>query len=145
MNDLIFCRCSLFIVQGEAGTESHCLVSDLFDVNVSSTVEEMNKKTEIRIPWGKKQINFFFHVKKCTCIFSIQIFVFTNFFSGSGIVGHVAASGKPVNITDCYADERFNPVSHQFSSQNIQKYVKMCKFFGGKSTTMFYFNSNKKD
>ena len=67
------------------------------------------------------------------------------FFSGSGIVGHVAASGKPVNITDCYADERFNPVSHQFSSQNIQKYVKMCKFFGGKSTTMFYFNSNKKD
>ena len=80
MNDLIFCRCSLFIVQGEAGTESHCLVSDLFDVNVSSTVEEMNKKTEIRIPWGKKQINFFFHVKKCTCIFSIQIFVFTNFF-----------------------------------------------------------------
>ena len=80
----IYCRCSLFIVQGEVGTESHCLVSDLFDVNISSTVEEMNNKTEIRIPWG------------------------------SGIVGHVAASGKPVNITDCYADERFNPVSHQF-------------------------------
>jgi dual 3',5'-cyclic-AMP and -GMP phosphodiesterase 11 len=80
-----FCnsRCSLFIVQGEVGTDSHCLVSDLFDVNVNSTVEEMNKKTEIRIPWG------------------------------SGIVGYVASSGKSVNITDCYADERFNPVSLQ--------------------------------
>ena len=62
----------------------HFTVSDLFDVNINSTVEEMSKKTEIRIPWG------------------------------SGIVGHVAASGRPVNITDCYADERFNPVSHQF-------------------------------
>ena len=81
-----FDRCSLFIVQGEVGTDSHCLVSDLFDVNINSTVEEMSKKTEIRIPWG------------------------------SGIVGHVAASGKPVNISDCYEDERFNPVSHQLAS-----------------------------
>ena len=72
-------RCSLFIVQGES--DSKCLVSDLFDVNVSSTVEDMSAKTEIRIPWG------------------------------SGIVGHVAASAKKVNIPDCYADERFNPVS----------------------------------
>jgi len=72
-------RCSLFIVQGEVGSESHCLVSDLFDVNVDSTVAEMSKKTEIRIPWG------------------------------SGIVGMVAASGKSVNISDCYAEEKFNP------------------------------------
>ena len=78
MNDLIFCRCSLFIVQGEAGTESHCLVSDLFDVNVSSTVEEMNKKTEIRIPWGKKQINFFFDVKN-VCI-KVYKFLFSLIF-----------------------------------------------------------------
>ena len=77
-------RCSLFIVQGEVGTYSHCLVSDLLDVNINSTVEEMSKKTEIRIPWG------------------------------SGIVGHVASSAKSVNISDCYASEKFNPVSHQF-------------------------------
>lgn len=70
-------RCSLFLVQGEVGTDSHSLVSDLFDVNINSTVDEMSK-TEIRIPWG------------------------------SGIVGHVASSGKPLNIPDCYADERFN-------------------------------------
>ena len=82
---LSFYRCSLFIVQGEVGSESHCLVSDLFDVNVDSTVAEMSKKTEIRIPWG------------------------------SGIVGMVAASGKSVNISDCYAEEKFNPVSHQFN------------------------------
>ena len=86
----IFFRCSLFIVQGEAGTDSHCLVSDLFDANINSTVEEMNNKTEIRIPWG------------------------------SGFVGHVAASGVPVNITDCYADERFNPVS---SSELLKRVV----------------------
>ena len=80
----VFYRCSLFIVQGEVGSESHCLVSDLFDVNINSTVAEMSRKTEIRIPWG------------------------------SGIVGHVAASGKSVNISDCYAEEAFNRVSNQF-------------------------------
>ena len=56
----------------------------MFDVNINSTVEEMSKKAEIRIPWG------------------------------SGIVGHVAASGKSVNISDCYTEENFNPVSYQF-------------------------------
>ena len=38
----------------------------------------MNQKAEIRIPWGQ------------------------------GIVGHVAESGQPVTIADCYADSRFN-------------------------------------
>ena len=38
----------------------------------------MSQKTEIKIPWG------------------------------NGIVGHVAQSGKPVNIEDCYKDARFN-------------------------------------
>ena len=65
-------------MQGDPGTDSHCLISDLFDVCSNSTVEEMNQKTEIRIPWD------------------------------SGIVGHVAKSGTPVNIPDCYADDRFN-------------------------------------
>jgi hypothetical protein len=36
-------RCSLFLVQGEVGTDSHCLVSNLFDVSSSSTVEEMTR------------------------------------------------------------------------------------------------------
>ena len=71
-------RCSLFLVRGEPGSEARCLVSNLFDVSSKSTVEEMSQKTEIRIPWG------------------------------SGIVGHVAQSGKPVNIEDCYKDSRFN-------------------------------------
>ena len=43
-----------------------------------STVEEMNQKSEIRIPWGQ------------------------------GIVGYVGKSGTPLNIEDCYADARFN-------------------------------------
>ena len=73
-------RCSLFLVQGEVGTDTHCLISNLFDVSSSSTVEEMNRKSEIRISWG------------------------------SGIVGHVAATGVAVNITDCYEDKRFNQV-----------------------------------
>lgn len=65
-------RCSLFLVQGERGSESRCLVSKLFDVCSQSTLEEMEKKDEIRIPWG------------------------------SGIVGFVAKSGEPVNIPDAY-------------------------------------------
>ncbi len=75
---LLASRCSLFLVQGDPGTDSHCLISDLFDVSSNSTVEEINQKTEIRIPWD------------------------------SGIVGHVAKSGVPVNIPDCYQDDRFN-------------------------------------
>ncbi len=60
-------------------------MSDLFDVNINSTVEDMTNKKEIRIPWG------------------------------SGIVGHVAATARPVNIRDCYADDRFNRVSMAIS------------------------------
>ncbi|XP_057371613.1 dual 3',5'-cyclic-AMP and -GMP phosphodiesterase 11-like isoform X4 [Daphnia carinata] len=71
-------RCSLFLVQGERGSDSRCLVSKLFDVCSQSTLKEMEKKEEIRIPWG------------------------------SGIVGYVAQSGEPVNIPDAYKDERFN-------------------------------------
>lgn len=48
------------------------LVSKLFDVCSKSTLREMEKKDEIRIPWG------------------------------TGIVGFVAESGEPVNIPDAY-------------------------------------------
>ncbi|XP_030759716.1 dual 3',5'-cyclic-AMP and -GMP phosphodiesterase 11 isoform X1 [Sitophilus oryzae] len=87
-------RGSLFLVQGErergggcsphhqngtSGTpRSRCLVSKLFDVCSRSTLMEMEKKDEIRIPWG------------------------------TGIVGYVAESGEPVNIPDAYQDDRFN-------------------------------------
>ncbi|XP_046405591.1 dual 3',5'-cyclic-AMP and -GMP phosphodiesterase 11 isoform X2 [Ischnura elegans] len=73
-------RGSLFLVQGSAGgeTESRVLVSKLFDVCSRSTLQEMEKREEIRIPWG------------------------------TGIVGFVAESGEPVNIPDAYKDDRFN-------------------------------------
>ncbi|XP_018570600.1 dual 3',5'-cyclic-AMP and -GMP phosphodiesterase 11 isoform X2 [Anoplophora glabripennis] len=82
-------RGSLFLVQGERGggctplppgqaPRGRCLVSKLFDVCSKSTLMEMEKKDEIRIPWG------------------------------TGIVGYVAESGEPVNIPDAYQDERFN-------------------------------------
>lgn len=76
-------RGSLFLVQGERGggctplppgqaPRGRCLVSKLFDVCSKSTLMEMEKKDEIRIPWG------------------------------TGIVGYVAESGEPVNIPDAY-------------------------------------------
>ncbi|XP_076275269.1 phosphodiesterase 11 isoform X2 [Rhynchophorus ferrugineus] len=84
-------RGSLFLVQGERGNgcsphqengsitpRGRCLVSKLFDVCSRSTLMEMEKKDEIRIPWG------------------------------TGIVGYVAESGEPVNIPDAYQDDRFN-------------------------------------
>ncbi|KAI4457308.1 cyclic nucleotide phosphodiesterase [Holotrichia oblita] len=82
-------RGSLFLVQGEKGggctplppgqaPRGRCLVSKLFDVCSRSTLMEMEKKEEIRIPWG------------------------------TGIVGYVAESGEPVNIPDAYQDKRFN-------------------------------------
>lgn len=49
-----------------------CLISQLFDVSCQSTIEQMEQKEEIMIPWGK------------------------------GIVGYVAQSGESVNIPDCY-------------------------------------------
>lgn len=54
------------------GCQSKCLVSKLFDVCSMSTLQEMEKKKEIHIPWG------------------------------TGIVGYVAESGEPVNIPDAY-------------------------------------------
>lgn len=72
-------RCSLFLVQGDKEPGSaRCLVSTLFDVNPDSTVEEMQEKEEIKIPWG------------------------------CGIVGYTADSGTMVNIPDAYKDSRFN-------------------------------------
>lgn len=47
-------------------------MSKLFDVCSRSTLLEMEKKDEIKIPWG------------------------------TGIVGYVAESGEPVNIPDAY-------------------------------------------
>uniref|UniRef100_A0A336LQJ2 Phosphodiesterase n=1 Tax=Culicoides sonorensis TaxID=179676 RepID=A0A336LQJ2_CULSO len=75
-------RGSLFLVQ-KMNTSSidnpvKCLVSKLFDVCPRSTVEEMETMDEVRVEWG------------------------------SGIAGHVAESGEPVNIPDAYQDERFN-------------------------------------
>ncbi|XP_067136235.1 LOW QUALITY PROTEIN: dual 3',5'-cyclic-AMP and -GMP phosphodiesterase 11-like [Centruroides vittatus] len=71
-------RCSLFLVGGEKGSPNRYLVSQLFDVSSDSTLQQMNEKEEIRLPWGK------------------------------GIVGYVAEKGESVNITDCYQDSRFN-------------------------------------
>ncbi|KAG8239558.1 hypothetical protein J437_LFUL018909 [Ladona fulva] len=69
-------RGSLFLVQGNsggcAGVEGRYLVSKLFDVCSKSTLQEMEKREEIRIAWG------------------------------TGIVGFVAESGEPVNIPDAY-------------------------------------------
>jgi len=67
-------RSSLFLVQGNncASPANRCLVSKLFDVCSRSTLEEMEKKDEIKIQWGH------------------------------GIVGFVAQSGDPVNIPDAY-------------------------------------------
>lgn len=82
-------RGSLFLVQGERDDGCHVnisscfsscsqtprgrfLVSKLFDVCSKSTLTEMEKKEEIRIPWG------------------------------TGIVGYVAESGEAVNIPDAY-------------------------------------------
>lgn len=49
-----------------------CLVSKLFDVCPRSTVEQMETMDEVRVEWG------------------------------TGIAGHVAESGEPVNIPDAY-------------------------------------------
>jgi dual 3',5'-cyclic-AMP and -GMP phosphodiesterase 11 len=67
-------RGSLFLVQGTNCSQpsNRCLVSKLFDVCSKSTLEEMEKKDEIKIQWGH------------------------------GIVGYVAQSGEPVNIPDAY-------------------------------------------
>ncbi|XP_058450116.1 dual 3',5'-cyclic-AMP and -GMP phosphodiesterase 11-like isoform X3 [Malaya genurostris] len=75
-------RGSLFLVQGKSTCGSDntkkCLVSKLFDVCSSSTLQEMEQQDEVKVAWGM------------------------------GIAGHVAESGEPVNIPDAYQDERFN-------------------------------------
>lgn len=55
-----------------------CLVSKLFDVCPRSTVEEMEQQEEVRVAWG------------------------------TGIAGHVAESGEPVNIPDAYQVSKYD-------------------------------------
>ncbi|CAG0919146.1 unnamed protein product [Notodromas monacha] len=71
-------RASLFLVQGDKDSRERCLVTKLFDVCSSSTVEEIKTRQEIQIPWGM------------------------------GIVGFVAETGRSVNVPDAYQDPRFN-------------------------------------
>lgn len=71
-------RCSLFIVKGGREDPDRHLVSKLFDVSADSTMEQMQEADEVTVPWG------------------------------TGIVGHVAATGTEVHISDCYNDQRFS-------------------------------------
>ncbi|XP_058124704.1 dual 3',5'-cyclic-AMP and -GMP phosphodiesterase 11-like [Anopheles coustani] len=75
-------RGSLFLVQGKStcggDNTKKCLVSKLFDVCSNSTLAEMEQQDEVKVAWG------------------------------TGIAGHVAESGEPVNIPDAYQDDRFN-------------------------------------
>lgn len=66
-------RCSLFLVQKEKNSDQRYLVSKLFDVTSQASLQDCVRNTEvIRIPFG------------------------------NGIVGHVAKSGKLLNIPDAY-------------------------------------------
>ncbi|RWS26377.1 dual 3':5'-cyclic-AMP and -GMP phosphodiesterase 11-like protein, partial [Leptotrombidium deliense] len=76
-------RCSLFLVRGEKGDPSRHFVSTLFDVSSNSTLEQVEKNEQVKIPWG------------------------------TGIVGYVAQSGESVNIPDCYQDSRFFDIVDQ--------------------------------
>ena len=71
-------RCSLFLVRGGKDDPDRHFVSNLFDVSADSTIEQMETREEIKVPWG------------------------------TGIVGFVGASGSSVHISDCYADDRFS-------------------------------------
>ena len=64
-------RCSLFIVNG-AKDGPRFLVSQVFDVNADSRVEDLDDLEEIRVPWG------------------------------TGIIGFTAETGETVNIPDAY-------------------------------------------
>ncbi|XP_071169821.1 cGMP-specific 3',5'-cyclic phosphodiesterase-like isoform X3 [Mytilus galloprovincialis] len=71
-------RSSLFLVRGSK--ENRHLVSKLFDVTETSTLQESlhTEETEIKVPFGR------------------------------GIAGYVAQAKDTVNITDAYEDPRFN-------------------------------------
>ena len=65
-------RCSLFLVRGDKDS-GRLLVSTLFDVTSQSSLQDcLDKTDEIHVGWG------------------------------SGIVGHVAETGDPLNIPDAY-------------------------------------------
>lgn len=76
-----------------------CLVSKLFDVCPRSTMEEMESQNEVRVAWG------------------------------TGIAGHVAESGEPVNIPDAYeVSELFLFILIEFSWLNYEKLIQLNEF-----------------
>ncbi|KAG8175267.1 hypothetical protein JTE90_017816 [Oedothorax gibbosus] len=74
-------RCSLFLVRGDKGHRR--LVSHVFDVSCSSTLDQQQGREEVSVPWG------------------------------TGVVGFVAESRRPLNIPDCYKDCRFSSAVDQ--------------------------------
>lgn len=73
--------CSRFLSVPLSRLRLHrCLVSKLFDVCPRSTFEEIVQQDEVRVAWG------------------------------TGIAGHVAESGEPVNIPDAYQVSLFDTI-----------------------------------
>lgn len=85
-----------------------CLVSKLFDVCPRSTVEEMEQQDEVQIAWG------------------------------TGIAGHVAESGEPINIPDAY--QVYIYMSHCVLHCLLYLYANKATFIKNKQT---YFKKKK--
>lgn len=85
-------RCSLFLVVDDDKAESKkCLVSVVFDAQSASsmldTTNEINKSFDSDDDNSYEQIKIPY---------------------GQGIAGHVALTGRSLNISDAYLDSRFN-------------------------------------
>lgn len=74
-----------------------CLVSKLFDVCPRSTLEEIVLHEEVRVAWG------------------------------TGIAGHVAESGEPVNIPDAYQVCTFFVTINSLHFGRLMHFVLSCR------------------
>lgn len=97
---------------------NRCLVSKLFDVCPRSTLEEIVLQDEVRVAWG------------------------------TGIAGHVAESGEPVNIPDAYQVSSirfklfFSLSLSLFLLYRLAKKILLYFFFNNKSHFDFIYRMN---
>ncbi|KAF8795793.1 Dual 3' like protein [Argiope bruennichi] len=102
-------RCSLFLVRGDKGDPTRCLVSQLFDVSCSSTMEQMQQKEEIRIPWGTGIVGYVAESRESLNIPDCYQLRRSLFPKKWGNTRYVATTGETLNIPDVLQDDRFDP------------------------------------
>ncbi|KAB7506654.1 Dual 3',5'-cyclic-AMP and -GMP phosphodiesterase 11 [Armadillidium nasatum] len=120
-------RCSLFLVQGNKDSPNRYLVSTLFDVNPDSTLEEVQEKEEIRIPWGSGIIGYVAEKGEVDDRFNQEIDIMTGYKTRSLLCMPITDSSGEVLGVAQVINKHQEKYFHKFSDEKVfESYLQFC-------------------